>query len=187
MLAWSLDALRSVRAITEIVVALPPGVNAPRGCVGVTGGVVRAASVRAAFAAASADGDPVLIHDAARPLLTAELIEAVLAGLDGVDAAIAASPVSDTTKECDSSRIVLRTLERSRLWAVQTPQVFTRAALAQALALSDDLLALATDEASLVEQNGYTVRVIAAPAENLKVTTPLDLLVAEQLLARRVD
>jgi 2-C-methyl-D-erythritol 4-phosphate cytidylyltransferase len=187
MLDWSLEALRSVAAIKEIVVALPPGVSAPRGCVGVCGGAVRAASVRAAFAAASAEGDPVLIHDAARPLLTGALIEAVLAGLDGVDAAIAAAPVSDTTKECDGSRIVLRTLDRSRLWAIQTPQVFTRAALERALSLSDDVLAAATDEAALVEQNGGTVRVVPAPAENLKVTTPLDLLVAEQLLARRVD
>jgi 2-C-methyl-D-erythritol 4-phosphate cytidylyltransferase len=84
MLAWSLDVLRSVTAITEIVVALPPGVGAPRGCIGVIGGAVRVESVRAAFAAASINGDPVLIHDAARPLLTAELAEAVLAGLDGV-------------------------------------------------------------------------------------------------------
>jgi 2-C-methyl-D-erythritol 4-phosphate cytidylyltransferase len=187
MLDWSLDALRSVSAIKQIVVALPPGVSAPRGCIGVRGGAVRAASVRAAFAAAAADGDPVLIHDAARPLLTVALIEAVLGGLDGVDAAIAAAPVSDTTKECDASRIVLRTLERSRLWAVQTPQVFKRAALERALALSDDVLMAATDEAALVERNGGTVRVVEAPAENLKVTTPLDLIVAEQLLARRVD
>jgi 2-C-methyl-D-erythritol 4-phosphate cytidylyltransferase len=128
-----------------------------------------------------------LIHDAARPLVTVALIEAVLAGLHGVDAAVAAAPVSNTTKECDEAGIVLRTLDRSRLWTVQTPQVFVRAALEAALAAPADALASATDEASLVERNGGTVRVVPAPAENLKVTTPADLLIAAQLLAGRVD
>jgi 2-C-methyl-D-erythritol 4-phosphate cytidylyltransferase len=187
MLDWSLEALQSVSAIEEIVVALPPGVKPPQGCVGVVGGANRSASVRAAFQAARADGDPLLIHDAARPLVSIELIEAVLGGLGGVDAAIAAAAVSDTTKECDAAHLVLRTLDRSRLWAVQTPQAFTRAALELALAAPEDVLAAATDEAWLVERTGGSVRVVPAPAENLKVTTPLDLLVAEQLLAGRAD
>jgi 2-C-methyl-D-erythritol 4-phosphate cytidylyltransferase len=119
--------------------------------------------------------------------VTSELIAAVLAALDGVDAAIAAAPVTDTTKECDDAGIVLRTLERSRLWQVQTPQVFTRAALELALDAPDHVLAAATDEAWLLERAGGVVRVVPAPAENLKVTTPLDLLVAEQLLAGRAD
>jgi 2-C-methyl-D-erythritol 4-phosphate cytidylyltransferase len=70
MLEWSIAALRSNPGIEEIVVALPPGVTAPAGCVGVTGGAMRSASVQAALAAARVDGDPVLIHDAARPLVT---------------------------------------------------------------------------------------------------------------------
>ncbi|MGA2469792.1 MAG: 2-C-methyl-D-erythritol 4-phosphate cytidylyltransferase [Solirubrobacteraceae bacterium] len=187
MLDWSLAALHAVSAITQIVVALPEGASTPAGCVGVLGGDVRSASVRAAFAAASSDGDPILVHDAARPLVTAALIEAVLAALDGVDAAVAAAPVSDTTKECDDASIVVRTLERSRLWAVQTPQVFTRSALQGAFDAPDEVQAAATDEASLVERAGGRVRVVPAPADNLKVTTPLDLLVAEQLLAQRAD
>jgi 2-C-methyl-D-erythritol 4-phosphate cytidylyltransferase len=96
MLDWSLAALRAVATIDEIVVALPAGVEPPAGCVGVTGGDVRSASVRAAFAAAAAGGDPVLVHDAARPLVTAALIEAVLGAVQGVDCAIAATPVRDT-------------------------------------------------------------------------------------------
>jgi 2-C-methyl-D-erythritol 4-phosphate cytidylyltransferase len=111
----------------------------------------------------------------------------VLAGLGGVDCAIAAAPVTDTTKECDAARIVLRTLDRTRLWAVQTPQVFRREALERALARPAEELAKATDEASLIEQAGGSVRIVPAPPENLKVTTTLDLLVAEQLLRRRVD
>jgi 2-C-methyl-D-erythritol 4-phosphate cytidylyltransferase len=187
MLEWSLAALRAVSAIEQIVVALPAGVAAPAGCLGVLGGSVRSSSVRAAFAATRGEGDPILVHDAARPLVTAALIAAVLAGLDGVDAAIAAASVSDTTKECDDTQMVLRTLDRSRLWAVQTPQVFTRAALQGAFDFPEEAQLAATDEASLVEAAGGRVRVVAAPAENLKVTTPLDLLVAEQLLARRPD
>jgi 2-C-methyl-D-erythritol 4-phosphate cytidylyltransferase len=187
MLSWSVAALRAVDAITEIVVALPAGVDAPRGCVGALGGDVRSASVRAALAAASPDGDPVLVHDGARPLVTPSLIEAVLAGLEGVDCAIAAAPVTDTMKEVDDHQIVLRTLDRARLWSVQTPQVFTRAALERALAMPAETVAAATDEAWLVEQAGGLVRIVAAPAENLKVTTRRDLKVAEQLLAERVD
>ncbi len=187
MLQWSLAALRAVDAVSEIVVALPPGVSAPDGCVGVVGGEVRSASVRAALMAASAQADVVIVHDGARPLVTPALIEAVLAGLEGVDCAIAAARVSDTVKEADEAAIVLRTLDRARLWSVQTPQVFTRTALERALAMDAALVDAAPDEAWLVECGGGKVRVVEAPAENLKVTTPRDLAVAEQLLAARVD
>jgi len=104
---------------------------------------------------------------------------------DGVDAAIAATPVTDTTKEVDESGIVTRTLDRSRLWAVQTPQVFRRAALERALDAPADVLASATDEAALIERSGGRVRIVVSGAENLKVTTRLDLLIAESLLAGR--
>jgi 2-C-methyl-D-erythritol 4-phosphate cytidylyltransferase len=187
MLQWSLAALRAVDAVSEIVVALPPGVPAPEGCVGVLGGEVRSASVRAALAAASPQAGVVLVHDGARPLVTPALIEAVLAGLDGVDCAIAAARVSDTVKEVDEDAIVLRTLDRARLWSVQTPQVFTRTSLERALAMEAELVDAATDEAWLIERGGGKVRVVEAPAENLKVTTPRDLALAEQLLAGRVD
>jgi 2-C-methyl-D-erythritol 4-phosphate cytidylyltransferase len=187
MVLWSVAALRAVDAIDEIVVALPAGVAPPADCVGVVGGDVRSASVRAALAAASPEADPVLVHDGARPLVTPALIEAVLAGLAGVECAIAAARVSDTVKEVDDQGIVVRTLDRARLWSVQTPQVFTRAALERALALPEGIVAAATDEAWLVERDGGRVRVVEAPAENLKVTTPRDLKVAEQLLRERVD
>jgi 2-C-methyl-D-erythritol 4-phosphate cytidylyltransferase len=187
MLDWSLDALRAVEAIEVIVVALPAGVEAPPGCVGVLGGEVRSASVAAAFAAAPARAAAVLVHDAARPLVTAALVESVLAALDGVDCAIAAAPVTDTVKEAGEDLLVARTLDRSRLWSVQTPQAFTRAALERALAQPAEVVAAATDEAWLVERAGGRVRIVPAPRENLKVTTLLDLRVAERLLADRAD
>jgi 2-C-methyl-D-erythritol 4-phosphate cytidylyltransferase len=185
MVEWSIAALRASEAVEEVVVALPEGESAPAGCVGVLGGVVRSASVRAALAGSASSGDPVIVHDAARPLLTPELARAVLAGLDGVDGAVAAAPVADTIKETGDDRIVARTLERDRLWAIQTPQVFRRAALERALDVDDDVLAAATDDAWLLERAGGRIRVVEAPRENLKVTTELDLRVAEALLAER--
>jgi 2-C-methyl-D-erythritol 4-phosphate cytidylyltransferase len=138
---------------------------------------------------ACGNGDPVIVHDAARPLATTDLFERALLDLTGsnADAVIAAAPVSDTIKEvADDGRTVERTLERGRLWAVQTPQVFRRAALDRALLEApDDLLAAATDDAWLVEQAGGTVRVVVSGPENLKVTTLTDLRLAEMLLAER--
>ncbi len=195
MVHWCLDALRAVAEIERIVVALPPGVAAPAGTIGVTGGAVRSESVRLALAAAGGGGgldlggggaDLVLVHDAARPLLSPRLAESVLAAAahDGVDAAIAAAPVTDTVKRVGAGRVVRETLERSELWAVQTPQVFRRAALERALDVPPEVLAQATDDAWLIERAGGTVVVVEAPRENLKVTTPLDFALAELLFAR---
>jgi 2-C-methyl-D-erythritol 4-phosphate cytidylyltransferase len=186
LVQWSVEVLRGVAAIERVVVALPEGVLAPAGTTGVPGGAVRSESVRLALAA-TGGGDPVLVHDAARPLLTAELVEAVLAaaGREGVDGAIAAAPVTDTIKRADGEGVVSETLDRSSLWAVQTPQVFRRAALERALDVPEEMLACATDDAWLVERMGGRVVVVPAPPENLKVTTPLDLALAETLLASR--
>jgi 2-C-methyl-D-erythritol 4-phosphate cytidylyltransferase len=186
MVEWSIAALREVAAIEQIVVALPPGADAPTGTIGVPGGAERSHSVRAALAAARADSSEVVVHDAARPLVTASLVDACLAALDDADAAIAAAPVTDTIKQCADGRVE-RTLDRSRLWAVQTPQAFRRGALERALAQDDSVLAAATDDASLVEALGGTVRVVEAPRENLKVTSALDLRVAELLLSERAS
>jgi 2-C-methyl-D-erythritol 4-phosphate cytidylyltransferase len=185
LLQWSVDVLSQVPAIERIVVALPAGAEAPAGTVGVLGGAVRSESVRCALAAAG-PGDPVLIQDAARPLTSIELVKATLAAVEheGVDGAIAAAPLTDTVKQADSDGVVTQTLDRSGLWAVQTPQVFRRGALERALDVADDVLAQATDDAWLMERAGGRVVVVPAPGENLKVTTALDLDLAELLLAR---
>jgi 2-C-methyl-D-erythritol 4-phosphate cytidylyltransferase len=187
MVQWSIDALRRVQEIERIVLALPPGVQAPPGVIGVEGGAVRSSSVQRALAAAG-DGETVLVHDAARPLLTAELARAVIAALrrdEGAAAAIAAAPVTDTIKRVDDAGAVVQTLERRSLWAVQTPQVFRRAALERALDVPAEVLAGATDDAWLIERAGGKVIVVGVEADNLKVTTPLDLEIAERLLQRR--
>ena len=181
LLEWSVEALAAVPGIVATVVALPPGEVAPAGTTGVPGGAQRSHSVRAALAAAPTDADVVLVHDAARPLVTPQIASACLAGLDGVDAAIAAAPLSDTVKEADGDRVV-RTLDRTRLWAVQTPQVFRRDALERALDQPDDVLAAVTDDAALIEAASGVVRLVPVSRWNLKVTRAEDLHVAELLL-----
>jgi 2-C-methyl-D-erythritol 4-phosphate cytidylyltransferase len=189
LIEWSLAALRAVPAVRRIVVALPEGCAAPAGTIGVTGGAQRSHSVRAALAAAGegAADEPILVHDAARPLATPELftraLEALAAG--GADAVVAAARVTDTIKRAGEDLRVAETLDRRGLWAVQTPQVFRRAVLAAALAAPEALIATATDDAWLVEQTGGVVHVVESPAENLKVTTPVDLRLAEILLSER--
>jgi 2-C-methyl-D-erythritol 4-phosphate cytidylyltransferase len=193
MLQWSVETLRLVAAVDRIVVALPPGEldAAPEGTIAIAGGEFRSQSVLNALAAAGAEGDPVIVHDAARPLAPVELFERALEELSAskADAVIAAVPVSDTIKEAGAAgdgRTVERTLDRSLLWAIQTPQVFRRAALQAALEnASDELLAQATDDAWLIERGRGTVRVVEASAENLKITTMTDLRLAELLLSGR--
>jgi 2-C-methyl-D-erythritol 4-phosphate cytidylyltransferase len=189
MLDWSVEALRAVPAVSMIVVALPASSLSatPAGTVAVAGGKVRSQSVRNALAAAAGADDPVIVHDAARPLAAPELFSRALDVLaaSGADAVIAAAPVADTIKEVHDGAVT-RTLDRARLWAIQTPQVFRRAVLQAALDdASADLLAQATDDAWLVERSGGAVRIVQAPAENMKVTTPTDLRLAELLLAER--
>lgn len=190
LLAWSLEVLVTMPEVSEVVVSLPPGVAAPDGAVGVPGGATRSESVRAALVAAApgpAD-EVVLVHDAARPLVTQDIVRDVLRAVEeGADGAVAAAPVSDTIKRAGpEGRVVTGTLDRGELWAVQTPQGFRRGMLEQALGdASAAELAAATDDASLIEARGATVVVVPASAENLKVTTARDLLVAEALMRER--
>jgi 2-C-methyl-D-erythritol 4-phosphate cytidylyltransferase len=202
MIEWSIDAFRGCESVRSIIVAAPPGhldeVTAT-GCVVVPGGATRAQSV--ANALAQVEGGYVAIHDAARPLLTPELVEALVTDLDASGEAagvIAAAPVTDTVKRAvnpssvrltpytraNRTLVVQATEDRSELWAAQTPQVFRTEALREALAAAERPQE-ATDEAMLVERAGGTVLIHPVEAENLKVTTPLDLRVAELLLQFR--
>jgi 2-C-methyl-D-erythritol 4-phosphate cytidylyltransferase len=176
MVEWSVEAL-SV-ACSRVVVAVPPGhEQAPDR---VTGGASRTDSVRNALDAAP-EASVVVVHDAARPLVTVELVQACLDALNGVDGVIAAAPVSDTVHLASPDNLIRDTPDRSTLWAAQTPQVFRADILRRALAEGDS----ATDEAALVAAVGGTVRLIEGPSDNIKVTTPTDLRLAEALLRER--
>lgn len=196
MLLWSLDVIRASPLIDGVVVVAPPGreesvralVAGPGAAVQVVaGGASRSESVREGLRAAPAGTTRVLVHDAARPLVSAELIAAVLGGLDGADGAIAAAPVVDTLKRGDSAGLIDGTVPREALWAAQTPQAFHVAPLRAAVAAAGaaGTLAAATDCASLVEAWGGRVRLIASRAPNPKVTTPSDVAVAQVLLGVR--
>jgi len=206
MVEWSIEAFRACESVRSIVVAAPPGHVGGFGGhdLGVVpGGETRAQSVANALQAVGTGY--VAIHDAARPLLTPALVEALLADLDAdEDAAgvIAAAPVTDTIKRaadtikraasCSLSSNsdqkeqlkVEATEDRARLWRAQTPQVFRTEALREALAAAERPEE-ATDESMLVEAAGGTVLIHPVAEQNLKITTPLDLKVAELLLAER--
>jgi 2-C-methyl-D-erythritol 4-phosphate cytidylyltransferase len=178
LLERSIEALRPV--CDRVVAAVPPGED--EGPDRVAGGSSRSASVRNALAAAP-EADVAVVHDAARPLAAPELARRCVQALEpGVDGAIAAAPVTDTVKEASVDGRVLRTLDRALLWAVQTPQAFRAELLRRALDVGDEALAAATDDASLVEAAGGTVRIVEGPRENLKITTEADLRVADALL-----
>jgi 2-C-methyl-D-erythritol 4-phosphate cytidylyltransferase len=207
MVEWSIAAMRAVADVRTIVVACPPGHAHDFGGhdLGVVdGGATRVQSVANALAAVGTE--LVAIHDAARPLVTPGLIEGVVATLVAdpeADGAIAAAPVTDTIKQVGvgigrtsetrapstpaegvkGALAVEATVDRGRLWAAQTPQVFRVEALRRALQAGPDEVEAATDEAMLIEAAGGKVLIHPASAENLKVTTPSDLKLAELLLA----
>jgi len=145
----------------------------------VTGGATRADSVRAGLRALAADARIVLIHDAARPFVGRETIDAVIACARSGVGATAALPVSDTIKEVGDGARIARTLPRDNLWRAQTPQGFPRPMLEQAYArlrLEDPP---PTDDAELCERAGFPVDVVADSAHNMKVTTADDFRIAE--------
>ena len=205
LVEWSIAAMRAAAGVRSIVVACPPGHVHDLGGhdLGVVdGGATRAQSVANALAAVGTE--LVAIHDAARPLVTAELVEGVVATLAAdpdADGAIAALPVTDTIKRASgaagrllsfphdggekAATWIAETVDRGALWAAQTPQVFRVEALRRALEADPAQVESATDEAMMVEAAGGRVLIHPASPENLKVTTPLDLKLAELLLAER--
>lgn len=195
--AWSLAAFDAARRIERVVVAVPSGTDKrmceiAESCCSqievdvVDGGSSRSHSVLAALESAT-DVEIVVVHDAARPLVTADLIDASVRELEsiGCDGVVAAAPVNDTIKRVADDASVQETLDRGRLWAVQTPQAFRAEALRKAFRRSsEDEIANASDDAGLVERIGGDVRVLEAPHENMKVTDVVDLAFAEMLLTK---
>jgi len=190
LLAHTLSAFDACRGVDRVVLVLAPE-NMERGRELVAeagfgkvtvcqGGERRQDSVRNGLEAL-ASCQWVVVHDGARPLVTAALIERGLEAAKKTGAAIAALPIGDTVKEVEPPDLIARTLSRGRLWAAQTPQVFRCDILRQA---HQQAQGETTDDAALVEMLGYQVRVFEGSPLNIKVTTAADLAVVEALLAQ---
>ena len=149
----------------------------------VAGGETRQMSVYNGLRALSADVDFVIVHDGVRPFVTDEMIFDCLTAADECGAAVAAVPVKDTIKVADENHFITETPERERLWAVQTPQVFRKSLLEEAHQTAQERQFMGTDDAALVEKLGFPVKLVKGSYANLKITTPVDLRVAEVLLS----
>ena len=169
-------------ACDEVVVVLPDAHtwDGPSVAAAVVGGATRSASVRAGLAAVAPSATIVVVHDAARPMASPALFDAVIGAVRrGADAAVPAVPVPDTVKRVDGDEVV-ETVSRDGLVAVQTPQAFRADALRAAHAAGAD----ATDDAALIEAADGRVVIVPGDRANLKVTTPADLVMAVAILAR---
>ena len=189
MLERSVAAFLAHPGVHDVVVALPKGLaddppaylrDTSKPLQIVAGGARRRDSVANAFAAAAPASEIIVIHDAARPFASADLIARTIAAAVESGAALAAVQARDTVKEAgraEAGHYVRRTLVREEIYLAQTPQAFRRDVLREALALNGD----ATDEAALAEQAGHTVRIVEGEATNIKITTPDDLAMAEAI------
>jgi 2-C-methyl-D-erythritol 4-phosphate cytidylyltransferase / 2-C-methyl-D-erythritol 2,4-cyclodiphosphate synthase len=191
ILQRSVDAFLRSALIHDIVVALPPDVAAaPPGYLRregervevVEGGERRQDSVARAFARVADRADIIVIHDAARPLVSQELIRRTIEAAAETGAAVAAVRAHDTVKRGDAEGFITATLPREEIFLAQTPQAFRADVLRDALAIGAKGVA-ATDEAALAERAGHRVRLVEGERRNLKITTPDDLAMAERLLA----
>lgn len=197
LLAWSVAAMAAATE-TVVVVVVPERLDEWRACATaeawpvaalVPGGATRGDSVRAGFLALRglADVDTVAIHDGARPLVLPVHVRACLVAATESGAAILAAPVTDTIKRVEGGQIT-ETLDRSALWAAQTPQCFRASLLSAAFDWMHGTGAGPfTDEAGMVEAYGQSVRVVPGDPTNIKVTTPGDLHIAAALLHAREE
>ena len=197
ILERSVAAFLAHPAVNEVVVALPqPLTDDPPAYLRsagkplriVSGGARRQDSVANAFRAADAASDVIVIHDAARPFASADLIGRTIAAAAESGAAVAAVQACDTVKRTDdgpsrAGHYVQETIARETIYLAQTPQAFRRDVLSDALAQTID----ATDEATLAERAGHVVRIVEGEASNLKITTRADLVLAEAIASSRIS
>jgi len=202
VLVWTLEAALACRAISWIgVVGQPVDQAAIQALIDaalaqasaratpvhwIVGGETRQQSVSRGLAALPSGATGVLIHDGARCLVQPELLSRCADAVGAGQAVIAATPVTDTIKQVDSSGTITATPERSQLWAAQTPQGFPVAQLRAAHASASEQGWQVTDDAALFERLGLAVTVLEAPASNIKLTTPFDLTIAEAVLQQRL-
>lgn len=197
ILSHTLRALAASKALSAIIVVVPPGEEL-RGREAlelagidletevVPGGQARQDSVYIGLQRAKAETDLVLIHDGVRPFVSRKVVLATVEAAKEWGAAIAAVPVIDTIKRVDTDDFVVETLQRGQLWSVQTPQVFRYALLMQAHREIRERGIVATDDAALVERIGGMVKVVRGSYENLKITSEEDLPLAGLILRRWV-
>ena len=191
ILEHTLGCLLSHPAIARVIVALAPhdewfeqlAVAADPRVLRVEGGSERAYSVLNALHVV--EGKWVLVHDAARPCLTQGDLDALIASAMACDGAILGSRVRDTMKRTDGAGNILATVDREQLWHALTPQMFPTGTLKRALEEGLALGALITDEASAMERAGFTVKMVEGRADNIKVTRPEDLSLAELFLQQQ--
>ena len=192
LLAHSIDLLEDHPAVDRMVLVVPAEWEEPatllsdelaagKVVAAVPGGETRALSVAAGLDVVADDAEAILVHDAARPFATAELIDRLLEALATHAGAVPAVAVTDTVKRVEGGRVA-ETLDRSELRAVQTPQAFRAEALRRAYAAPAGALRDATDCASLVEAAGLEVAVVPGEGGNMKITSPEDLARAEERL-----
>ena len=191
ILEHTLGCLLSHPAIARVIVALAPhdgwfeqlAVAADPRILRVEGGIERAYSVLNALHVAQ--GKWVLVHDAARPCLCHGDLDKLIATAMACDGAILGSRVRDTMKRTDGAGNIVATVEREQLWHALTPQMFPTGTLKRALEEGLALGALITDEASAMERAGFTVKMVEGRADNIKVTRPEDLSLAELFLQQQ--
>jgi 2-C-methyl-D-erythritol 4-phosphate cytidylyltransferase len=195
ILSHTLRALAASKALSAIIVVVPPGEEL-RGREAlelagidletevVPGGQARQDSVYIGLQRAKAETDLVLIHDGVRPFVSREVVLAAIDAAKEVDAAVVAVPVIDTIKRVDTNGFVVETLQREQIWSIQTPQVFRYSLLMQAHRAVRGLGIIATDDAALVERMGGIVKVVRGSYENLKITSQEDLPLAGLILQR---
>ncbi len=187
ILQHSVEAFLRHPQVSDVVVAMPADLVADvppflrqssKPLVVVAGGARRQDSVARAFARVPAQAEVVVVHDAARPLVSADTISRTIAAALEHGAAVAAMRATDTVKRADASAMVVETLPREQVYLAQTPQAFRVAVLRAALALQVD----ATDEATLAERAGHVVQLVDGDSRNVKITTPDDFALAERWL-----
>ncbi len=185
LVALTIERLLLSSLISELVVVVRPdteeilrsALNLSKSsipCKFVHGGKDRQDSVQAGLSAISPNAEYVLIHDAARPLVNPELVEKIFAAAQEHGAAVCGCPSTDTLKEAAADGRVVRTVDRSKIWAVQTPQIFRRSVLAEGYAAVRKGGGIVTDDTAAAEAAGYPVQIVTHQASNLKVTNPED-------------
>lgn len=197
ILVWSLEVFQVCNLINEIIVVIPgqyhietyemiTKYNLSKVTKIIEGGKKRSDSVYLGLLAADQKTDVAVIHDGARPLITAHIISKAIGGLKECDGTVVAVPVTNTIKEsfsCDQQVMVHHTLNREHLWSVQTPQVFRYKILLQALSQAQQEGFSGTDDASYVEHYGGKIKIVEGSYKNIKITTPEDIRIAEVLVS----